>query len=105
MKNLTIPAEYRNGKIQYSECKMYSRNYTEALIFLHSVDMPDLIKYENYYIQNLQSTENEEYDIINCANGWTYDRTMFPNTVVMEVFHKLLNIIQLSSLNNIFELF
>lgn len=77
--------EMRNGRIQYSECKMYLRNYSEVLPFLHSMSLPDLIDYGNYYTENLQPIANEEYEIVSCTHGWNYDRSMFPNTVVMEV--------------------
>lgn len=77
--------ELRNGRLDYSECKMYARNYTEVLSFLHSMSTPDLIKYEKYYLENLQPNERDNFEIVQCTDGWVYDRIMFPNTVVMEV--------------------
>lgn len=85
MLNFSIPMEIRNGRLRYSECKMYLRNYSEVLPFLHSMSVQDLVDYENYYTDNLQPITNEEYEIVSCTDGWNYDRTIFPNTVVMEV--------------------
>lgn len=83
----SIPIEIRNGKTQYSECKMYVRNYTEVLRLLHSTSEPELAKIENEYEENPHILGNEDYEIVDCTDGWVYDRRMFPNTVVMEVLY------------------
>lgn len=81
----SIPLENRNGKIQPSECKMYARNYSQVLRFLHSASATDLAEMVNDYGENVKWMGNETYEIVNCIDGWVYDRSMFPNTVAMEV--------------------
>lgn len=57
---------------------MYKRNYSEVIDFL-----------ETKYLLGDNSTNLinvSDLEIVPCHNGWIYDRTTFPNTVVMEVF-------------------
>lgn len=64
---------------------MYVRNYDDLLLALHATDIDDLKNNEKYYSDHLQPMKTEEFEIVNCNQGWIYDRSMFPNTVVMEV--------------------
>lgn len=73
----------------YSQCEMYSRNYTEIQLTLHSMDTSTLLNKDESYLEPVDYTA-KNYEIIQCNNGWIYDRTMFPNTVVMEVILCLL---------------
>lgn len=75
---------YRDGQIVHSQCEMYSRNYTEIVMLLHSIDNETLINKGEYYLESIDYTA-KNYEIINCKDGWIYDKSMFPNTVVMEV--------------------
>lgn len=43
-----------------------------------------LLEKGDSYLEPVDYTA-KNYEIIRCNNGWIYDRTMFPNTVVMEV--------------------
>lgn len=64
---------------------MYARNYTDVLRSFHSKTESELRKIENEFAENPQHLNGDPFDIIDCTNGWVYDRSMFPNTVVMEV--------------------
>lgn len=63
---------------------MYSRNYTEILMMLHTMDTQKLRNKTELYLDPLNTT-TRNYKTIACTDGWIYNRTMFPNTVVMEV--------------------
>lgn len=75
---------YRDGQNVYAQCEMYSRNYTEIMLMLHSIDTNTLMSNAESYLEPIDYTA-KNYEIVKCKNGWNYDRTMFPNTVVMEV--------------------
>lgn len=71
-----------NGDVRkYSECKMYDRNYTE-LIQMWMIDK----NINNILINsaNLLSN-NDNFAIINCKYGWSFEKTMFASTVISEV--------------------
>ncbi|XP_049874210.1 beta-alanine transporter-like [Pectinophora gossypiella] len=70
VKNLSIPLELKNEALEYSECSMYNLNYS------------DLVK--NY--PNLEDALMREApaEIVPCAHGWIYEKTIHPNTVVTE---------------------
>lgn len=85
----SIPLVYRDGQMVYSQCQMYSRNYTEIQQTLNSMDTQALL--DNNGDSHLEAVDYtaRNYEVIPCRSGWMYDRTMFPNTVVMEVFRYL----------------
>lgn len=81
----SIPIINDDGQAIYSECKMYVRNYSEIVVYLHSLD-PIALKSENSgYFEAINNNSVKNLEIIDCKSGWIYDRRMFPNTVVMEV--------------------
>lgn len=51
---------------------------------LHTMDTQKLRNKTELYLDPINST-TRNYDSIKCKDGWIYNRTMFPNTVVMEV--------------------
>lgn len=51
---------------------------------LHTMDTQKLRNKTELYLDPLNST-TRNYESIKCKDGWIYNRTMFPNTVVMEV--------------------
>ena len=75
----------RDGTYRFSECKMFARNYSQIVraINLKGNQLPNLIKDHNFL--NYLWTEDKTVSVVDCSNGWNYDRRMFPNTVVMEV--------------------
>lgn len=81
----SIPLIFRDGQTVYSQCEMYSRNYTEILMMLHTMDTQKLRNKTELYLDPLNST-TRNYESVKCKDGWIYNRTMFPNTVVMEVY-------------------
>lgn len=81
----SIPIVYSDGQMKYSQCQMYSRNYTEIITFLHSIDTALLSDTGDLFFEPVDYSARY-YEIVDCANGWNYDRSMFPNTVVMEVW-------------------
>lgn len=87
---------YRDGQMIYSQCEMYSRNYTEIVTTLHAMDKETLMSKSDFFLEPVDYTA-KNYEIINCKDGWTYDKSMFPNTVVMEVKQNQ----HISSLNKI----
>lgn len=48
------------------------------------MDAKALMDKGDSYLEPVDYTA-KNYEVIPCNNGWMYDRTMFPNTVVMEV--------------------
>lgn len=87
VKSLSIPMVKRDGQMKYSQCQMYARNYTEIVGFLHTTDtsiIRDNEMWERQYLESLGYAARN-FEIIDCNDGWMYDRTMFPNTIVMEV--------------------
>lgn len=72
--------ELRDGVEKYSSCKMYRRNYTE-MSHMWLDENPNEILMNNQHL--LEATKN--YEIINCNAGWSYDKSMFPATVISEV--------------------
>ncbi|KAJ8351312.1 hypothetical protein SKAU_G00227880 [Synaphobranchus kaupii] len=69
-RNVSIPTEMVNGKLQYSKCRRYSLNEISKLSVLNSspVDI------------NLTHIPQED-----CVDGWTYDRSTFYSTIITEV--------------------
>lgn len=74
MINYSIPLELHDGRYKHSECKMYSRNYTEIAEFFE----------KNQTNVRLAEQKFEGVQIINCLNGWSFDQTIFQNTIVTE---------------------
>ncbi|XP_041987765.1 beta-alanine transporter-like [Aricia agestis] len=68
-KNLSIPQELRNGKLEYSQCTMYNLNYTEILANYTSIE---------------EVLMDRDPEVIPCNNGWTFDRDVYKSTVVTE---------------------
>lgn len=83
----SIPLIFHDGQTVYSQCEMYSRNYTEIVLMLHTMDTQKLRNKTELYLDPLNST-TRNYESVKCKDGWIYNRTMFPNTVVMEVIEK-----------------
>lgn len=84
VKNLSIPMVLRDGQMKYSQCQMYSRNYTEIVGFLHTTDTSTINDNGEFFFEPLDYAARN-FETVDCKNGWIYDRAMFPNTVVMEV--------------------
>lgn len=68
----------------YSQCEMYARNYSEIVLMLHAIDNDTMINKGEYPLDPVDYTA-KNYEITACKDGWIYDKSMFPNTVVMEV--------------------
>lgn len=84
VKNLSIPMVLRDGQMKYSQCQMYSRNYTEIVGFLHTTDTSAINDNGEFFFEPLDYAARN-FETVDCKHGWMYDRAMFPNTVVMEV--------------------
>lgn len=56
---------------------------------LHTMDTQKLRNKTELYLDPINST-TRNYESIKCKDGWIYNRTMFPNTVVMEVLIAIL---------------
>jgi hypothetical protein len=63
----------RDGAMRHSECKMYNRNYSEIL------------NGWNETLINHVSGGFKNDEIINCKDGWVYDKSVYPATVISEV--------------------
>lgn len=61
----------KNGEYHYSQCTMYNLNYT------------DIVK--NYQDLGEALLKEVPGDIVPCKHGWTYDQTIYKNTIVNEV--------------------
>lgn len=73
---------------------MYNRNYTE-LIQMWMIDKNTdniLINSANLLINN------DNFEIINCKHGWTFEKTMFSSTVISEVYFPFIVFISLYSM-------
>ncbi|KAG5679520.1 hypothetical protein PVAND_009083 [Polypedilum vanderplanki] len=80
LKNLSIPYEIRDGIERYAECKMYNRNYSELAQWLVENLNETLINQKYSFDEvNLKNLE-----IINCKDGWVYDKSLYPATVISE---------------------
>lgn len=82
---------HRDGHTVYAQCEMYARNYTEIMASLHTLNASTLKDKSESFLEPIDYTA-KNYEIIKCQNGWIYDRTMFPNTVVMEVIYQIVPI-------------
>lgn len=82
---ISIPMELKDGKSKYSQCKMYDRNYTDILAILHKISPEKALNTSTKQFFEETDFSPSNFEIIDCKNGWIYDRQMFPNTVVMEV--------------------
>lgn len=80
----SVPMVYRDGQMVYSQCEMYARNYSEIVLMLHAMDKDTMINTSEYLLDPVDYTA-KNYEITACKDGWIYDKSMFPNTVVMEV--------------------
>lgn len=63
---------------------MYARNYSEILRSLDANGL-SLASFQNDS-RFSEIMANVSTEISKCTNGWNYDRQMFPNTVVMQVY-------------------
>lgn len=78
----SIPLERRDGVERYAGCKMFNRNYSElARLWLDAGTGPSEILINHQHL--LDASKN--YEIINCQHGYSYDKSMFPATVISEV--------------------
>ncbi|KAG6460643.1 hypothetical protein O3G_MSEX012119 [Manduca sexta] len=68
IKNLSIPLELKNGALEYSECYMYNLNYSDVV--------------KNY--ENAKAMKEVSGDLVQCTNGWMYDKSIYKSTVVTE---------------------
>lgn len=59
---------------------MYDRNYTDIVRYLEYRTPSDLQMDHVNDIGNPQGSS-----LIECKNGWNYEKSMYPNTVAMEV--------------------
>lgn len=74
IKNISIPKENHDGQLRYTECRMYSRNYTEIQVMLQ----------QRTPLSFVMSSIDSTNETIPCTNGWFYDTSMFPSTVISE---------------------
>ena len=65
MRNISIPVKTSEDRVGYSQCLMYTRNYSE------------------FSGNGFPSTENVSTE--GCRYGWEYDRSQYTTTVVMQV--------------------
>ena len=72
-KNISIPLEYRNGKLQYSQCLRYNIDYSQLLDDSHN----DTIWPVHTLVHVNETTP--------CDQGWMYDTTQYTSTILMEV--------------------
>lgn len=76
--------------MQFDQCSMYVRNYSQIVRYLDARTPLDLAA-QHYHTNSEQpvdgeaSAETGQFTTQACSSGWTYDRRTFPNTVVMEV--------------------
>jgi hypothetical protein len=81
----SIPFEMRDGEAKHMECKMYDRNYTEILhLWTKQNKNPNEILINHKHLLDANEMK-KNYEIINCEHGWTYDKSIFPTTVISEV--------------------
>jgi uncharacterized protein YciU (UPF0263 family) len=73
IKNVTIPLkEDNNGKVSYSQCHMYARNYsgwTEETV---------------YFYMNNGNVDNAT--TVKCQQGWSYNLEVYGRTATTEVY-------------------
>lgn len=62
------------------------------------MDTQKLRNRTEFYLDPLNST-TRNYETVKCRDGWIYNRTMFPNTVVMEVLRIGFNVFIIIFLN------
>ncbi|XP_063704747.1 beta-alanine transporter [Culicoides brevitarsis] len=75
VKELSIPMEMRDGKMRFSKCEMFARNYSEIRELLtQNVPMS--------FVRN--SVEGSNVSTISCKNGWNFDESVFKATVISE---------------------
>ncbi|XP_060802617.1 beta-alanine transporter-like [Amyelois transitella] len=66
VKNLSIPLELKNGEPFFSKCTKYNLNYSEIL--------------KSYQ----EDSTRKHAEVVPCTDGWTYDRSVYKNTIVSE---------------------
>lgn len=73
VRALSIPATIKdNGQVIYEQCKMYRLNYSEINDRFHEFIGGGFIN-------------TTGAPVVSCKDGWTYDNTLYPSTVVSEV--------------------
>ncbi|XP_058121353.1 beta-alanine transporter [Anopheles ziemanni] len=75
-RNISLPY-YRqsDGRIEYSKCSMYSRNYSEIVSRLMDTEASG---------SGLAEIVEPSNGTTSCQNGWSYDKSIFNSTVVTE---------------------
>lgn len=70
--NISIPLEIRNDKLEYSQCKMYYRNYSQ-------ISQADDIS------STFKEWKPNETKYVDCQHGWQYDDSQYESTIAMQV--------------------
>ena len=83
-KNLSIPLENRDGRLQYSQCLRYSVNYSQLVV-----------DNQNDSIWPDQSFRHGN-ETMSCDQGWVYDTSQYKSTIIMEVCDKQTHLIKVS---------
>ncbi|XP_069702108.1 beta-alanine transporter-like [Periplaneta americana] len=76
-RNLSIPLEFRDGALRYSQCQMFDRNYSSMLVNVETEE--DLDRLEQQV-----SASNLSHSTVACVHGWNFDYTQYATTIVTE---------------------
>lgn len=79
VRNLSIPLKSPH---EHSQCSMYARNYTDIVRYLEFRTPYQLMQEK---VEHMSSRPLPDEKIVKCQQGWHYDTSMYPNTVVTEV--------------------
>lgn len=78
VRGVAIPSiALKTGELKFDRCRMFDRNYTEIN--------------ENFE-EFISGNRTKSAPLVNCRNGWHYDKVLYPSTVVTKVY-KLTSII------------
>ena len=75
---------------------MFNRNYSQLAEIFTANPNEILINHKHLHAADNGNDDDEEddvvdegtsnnFEIINCIHGWTFDKSIFPNTVISEV--------------------